>query len=63
MPKTKTTHGGKRPGAGRPRTSPEWATISLRLPLPTVEAYRALPRETRARLLAEFRAAVERAVT
>ena len=61
MPKTKT-HGGARKGAGRPKTSPGWATISVRVPVPTRDAWMALPPETRRKLLAAFVAAVERAI-
>lgn len=59
----KATHGGARKGAGRkPHQSTPWATISVRLPLPMVEAYRALPPEERTRIAAELRAVVERRV-
>lgn len=56
------SRGGKREGSGRLRTSAGWATVSLRLPLPTVESYRGLSAQVRAAVRAEMKAAVERAV-
>lgn len=38
----KTNHGGKRPGAGRPKKAPT-GTISCRVSLPAANAYRSLP--------------------
>jgi hypothetical protein len=32
MKKTKTNHGGYRPGAGRPKTKPPTTTLSWRVP-------------------------------
>lgn len=55
-------HGGSRKGAGRPRTSAGWATVSVNLPLPTVEAYRALPEPERSKVQGQMRVAVELAV-
>lgn len=62
MTKTTKTHGGSRKGAGRPKSSPGWASITIRLPLPIVEAYRALPEEERAAVMARLRRVVEGAI-
>lgn len=59
MPKTTKTHGGARKGAGRPKTSAGWATLSIALPLPIVQAYRALPEERKAELRAKVREVLE----
>jgi hypothetical protein len=47
---------------GRPRTSAGWASVTVRLPLPTVEAYRALPAAERSRVALRLREVVEQAV-
>lgn len=52
------------PGAkrGRPRTSPGWTTIGIRLPRPTVEAFRALPDAVQARVRAALKGLIEAAI-
>jgi hypothetical protein len=59
MAKTTKTHGGARKGAGRPKTSVGWATISIALPRPIVQAYRALPEAEKAELRAKVKALLE----
>ncbi len=56
------SRGGKREGSGRRKTSAGWATVSLRLPLPTVESYRGLDARLRSLVRDEMRKAIERAI-
>lgn len=52
-----------KPKRGRPRTSVGWATIGIRVPTPTRQAWDALPAERRYELREAFKRAIEAAVT
>ncbi len=50
--------GGSRPGAGRPRTSPGWHTVSIRIPRPLKTAWDLLDESVRGEVREGMRALI-----